>query len=336
MTARDTVQLNPLAAAVAFALAKGVEMAEVTEVTGLGYEDLIQPSRRVDSLLLGRVFELLGRRFPGEAVGLQMARVAPFSFFGVLEHVAGYAEELRGTIEVWVRYHKLVATDLEMGFEQGPAECLLWWRHPNDQRAPSPIPPEVVVGLATRFLREVLAIEGAVARVEFTHPPTAALAVYREFFEVPVRFEAPRNGIVIFSSALERRAGQADRRRYDYLVEHLSFLEEQLAEEREHAELRRIRAAVLSNARRGEYSAEALAKRLGMSLRSLQRVAKAHGRQLREILDEVREQHARRLLKDPRLSVEEIAFLLGYSAESAFRRAFKRWSGQSPAALRRA
>ena len=336
MPAIGTVQFSPIAAAIAFALMKGVPMDEITRVTGLEYEDLLKPMQYVDNDVVAAVFDLLARALPGEALGLQLAAGAPFSYFGVLAHAAVYAEDLRDAIEVWLRYHKLLASELRVGFEEGPTECRLWLHHPNDERAPNPIPPEATLGLTARFLREALEIEGALARVEFSHAPAGPLAVYKKFFGVDARFERPRNSLVFHTAALSRSTARADFRRYEFLFEHLQFLERQLAEEREHEEVQRVRAAILKNARRGEYGAEALAKGLGMSLRSAQRLVKTHGRSLRTLLDDVREQHARRLLKDPRLSVEEIAFLLGYSAESAFRRAFKRWAGVSPAELRRA
>ena len=67
----------------------------------------------------------------------------------------------------------------------------------------------------------------------------------------------------------------------------------------------------------------------------LQRHVASHGTTLRTLLDETREEHGRQLLADPRLSVEEVAFVLGYADERSFRRAFKRMSGSTPAQFRR-
>ena len=56
---------------------------------------------------------------------------------------------------------------------------------------------------------------------------------------------------------------------------------------------------------------------------------------MRVLIDEVRAATARQLLSDPKLSLFEISLALGYSTESAFRKAFRRWTGQSPAHYRR-
>lgn len=90
----------------------------------------------------------------------------------------------------------------------------------------------------------------------------------------------------------------------------------------------------MANGRRGEYGVEALARALGLSTRSLQRQVRGEGTTLRALVEEARLRHAQRLLADPALTVDEVAFMVGYSAESAFRRAYRRWTGRSPAAER--
>ena len=72
-----------------------------------------------------------------------------------------------------------------------------------------------------------------------------------------------------------------------------------------------------------------------MSLRSLQRLVSDHGFTVRQLLENARKAKAQQLLCDPTLSVEAIATRLGYSDDHAFRRAFQRWTGKTPAAFRR-
>ncbi|MCB9751252.1 MAG: helix-turn-helix transcriptional regulator [Myxococcales bacterium] len=71
------------------------------------------------------------------------------------------------------------------------------------------------------------------------------------------------------------------------------------------------------------------------ALRSLQRRVHDEGTSLRALIDEARLAGARELLGDDRLSIDEVAFLLGYSELRSFTRAFKRWTGVTPARFRR-
>jgi AraC-like DNA-binding protein len=85
----------------------------------------------------------------------------------------------------------------------------------------------------------------------------------------------------------------------------------------------------------GEPTLERVAKRLHMSGRTLHRRLKEQGASFRLVVGEVRLELARRYLRERQATIGEIAFLLGFSEPSAFHRAFKRWTGHSPAAFRR-
>lgn len=84
----------------------------------------------------------------------------------------------------------------------------------------------------------------------------------------------------------------------------------------------------------GEPTEQALAKALGMSLRSLQRKLADDGTSYSRLFDEVRHELAQSYLSRSHRSVNEITFLLGFSEQSAFTRAFKRWHGKSPSDYR--
>ena len=72
-----------------------------------------------------------------------------------------------------------------------------------------------------------------------------------------------------------------------------------------------------------------------MSERSLQRRLEAEGTRFAALVDAVRKDLALRYLADPRLALGEVAYLLGFAEPSPFHRAFKRWTGTTPAAMRR-
>jgi AraC-like DNA-binding protein len=71
-----------------------------------------------------------------------------------------------------------------------------------------------------------------------------------------------------------------------------------------------------------------------MSVRTLNRMLAGEGTSYRHLLDQLRHELASRHLANPHISIGEVAFLLGFSELSAFYRAFKRWSGRTPAEFR--
>ncbi len=328
------VRMQPVAAFVAVAVSKGLPMARITEATGLTMADLIQTDRRLPDEALPRLWRCIAEALPNHAIGLDIAEMAPFEMFGPLLHVASYAETGRDALGSFVRYRRLLASDLHLALERGPTRTALVMSHPLDQDGPTP-GPEASLGVACRFIREVLLRSDAVLGVELIFGPFGPAERYAQVFGAPVEFGAPVNRLWLDNAALDQPTRQGDAHRFEHLTRHLELLHTDLLADGAGDGLNPVRAAIAHNARRGEYGAEAVAARMGMSLRSLQRLVRAAGTRLKALIEEARERHARRLLGDPSLSTDEVAFLVGYSSESAFRRAFRRWTGMSPAEARR-
>ena len=99
--------------------------------------------------------------------------------------------------------------------------------------------------------------------------------------------------------------------------------------------LERVRRALAAELQRGDPSLDAIAARLRTSPRSLQRQLQQAGTTLAALHNELRADLAARYLAERSESISEVAFLLGFSEVSTFHRAFKRWTGQTPAAYRR-
>lgn len=85
----------------------------------------------------------------------------------------------------------------------------------------------------------------------------------------------------------------------------------------------------------GDAALATVAAALHVSVRTLQRRLHACGQTWQQVLDRSREELARQYLADHGLSLTDIALLLGFSEQSAFTRAFKRWRGQTPAQVRK-
>jgi len=169
-------------------------------------------------------------------------------------------------------------------------------------------------------------------RVHFTHPRPADLAEHRRVFGGALHFDAPHDELAIDSSYLALPIAAAD----DELLRVLEQYAERL--------LRQIRPAQNWSAKvtellsgtlcDGKPRLPQLAKRLAVSPRSLQGKLKAEGTTYQALLDSTRKQLATAYLEDRKLSLAEIAFLLGFADQSAFNHAFRSWTGDSPRRFR--
>ena len=99
--------------------------------------------------------------------------------------------------------------------------------------------------------------------------------------------------------------------------------------------MRSALAAALDDGDDGEVQASRVATRLKMSTRTLHRGLAAEDTSFGEILSALRQERAARHLAEDRVSIAEVAFLLGFSELTSFHRAFKRWTGRTPAEFRR-
>jgi AraC-like DNA-binding protein len=153
---------------------------------------------------------------------------------------------------------------------------------------------------------------------------------YRRQFRAPIRFNEESASIVFPARDLDRRVAGADPMLRAMLEEKIQQLKGAQGSEFSDDIRRLLRTRLTSN----HCSADDIAHLLTMHRRTLSRHLKSSGMGYRAITNEIRFEIARQLLQDTQVPLAQIAAALGYSEASAFTRAFRRWSGQTPTAWR--
>jgi AraC-like DNA-binding protein len=153
---------------------------------------------------------------------------------------------------------------------------------------------------------------------------------YRRHFRAPVRFNEESAVLVFPTRDLAIRIAGADPMVRAVLEDLIRQMKSSQGAEFSD-DIRRLLRARLTSTR---CSADTIAKLLAMHRRTLSRRLKASGMGYRSIANEVRFEIARQLLEDTEVPLGQIAAALGYSEASAFTRAFRRWSGQTPTSWR--
>ena len=98
----------------------------------------------------------------------------------------------------------------------------------------------------------------------------------------------------------------------------------------------KVKTAFLDLLPSGEISFDRVARRLHMSGRTIQRRLREEGTSFKKLLDEARRELAEEYIRDPRFTLLEVAFILGYSDYSSFSHAYKRWTGTAPSKTKKA
>ncbi|WP_067566651.1 AraC family transcriptional regulator [Nocardia acidivorans] len=313
----------------------GVPDREIAGITGLGRELLGDDFLRIPSRALLRLWELICAA-GGVGVGVRVAEVAR-----------------PGRLHIW-DYLILGASGLVEGFSDAarfaavmadPAATLVVTT--DDQhliaefrgRAYGSTVAAVVSEFSlTVLLHRARALAGHAAdpiRVDFTHSaPTDPGYLIDTFGTGNIYFDQDRTALTMPVAARAQ-----DGRPYDPELRHILIRYAQLiidtarpAPTWEDTLRAEISAAL---AERQSAEIEVVAQRLAVSPRTLQRRLADHGTSWRRELEAVRYQHATRLLRDTRLPVQSIAGRVGYRDQRALRRAFHRWTGQTPDAFRR-
>lgn len=171
-------------------------------------------------------------------------------------------------------------------------------------------------------------IEPVVVRLRHERPGNDA--AYRAFFRSPIEYGAAQNCIVFRKADLERPVLAAD----EELASMLDSVANRYLEQRMSGRMAvRVRDFLISTLTDGAVSKSDVARRLNMTERTLLRRLKAEGTTFIDVLNGVRQELAFEYLKRPGITVADVAYMLGFSDENTFSRAFKRWTGRRPGML---
>jgi AraC-like DNA-binding protein len=260
------------------------------------------------------------------SLALTIAEATPAGAFGIVEYVCRSAPTLRAAVGHWVRYLGILDDAVVVGMVDLGTHGAL--RVLTESEAPAPASHELCFALIVRRARDLVAgpLRGVEAR--FSHRVrTKEIGRYQAFFEGAATFGTEHTELVFEQSVLDAKLSTADPDLHAILVPTAEDMRAQRASLPPlTVQVRRALRTALSS---DDDQLEAVARRLGMTGRSLQRRLRDEGTVFQTLRDDVRRELADRYLGEG-MSFAEISFMLGFSEPSAFFRAFKRWTGMTP------
>jgi AraC-like DNA-binding protein len=189
---------------------------------------------------------------------------------------------------------------------------------------------DAAVAIFFNIMRALCGPDWRPIEARFDHRRPEDVRPFRRFFGAPVQFDAERSALVFSADWLQSRLPGSDPELVRLLQRQLDALQSEHADDFPELVRRVLATALLT----GHASAEQVAALFAMHSRTMNRRLQAFGVSFQELVDEGRFAIARRMLEHGSLEVSEIAAVLDYADASAFTRAFRRWSGTTPAAWR--
>ncbi len=311
---------------------EGLDPAELLDGLGISAEQMSEPGRRFPSRMADIVFERACPRLSNVAFALHAARCWHPSNLGTMGYAWLSSSTLRTGLKRMERYARMLGERFRYTVQESSDGLRFVYDHGRGDKAIGPFMTDFTLSIIVDMCRTNFG--GALNPVEVRL--RRALPVRREawdaFFGCRVDFGAAEDSFLLAAADADRRLPTAYR---DMAVTFDRILTEQLAALTRDDLVTRCKAHLLEHLTSGEPSERSLAEAVGFSRRTLQRRLAEQGITYKRLVDETREALARRYLENPQRSLTEITFLLGFSEQSAFTRAFRRWHGESPSDYRR-
>lgn len=168
--------------------------------------------------------------------------------------------------------------------------------------------------------------------VQVTHPAPAHAAEYERVLQVPVVFGTEWNAIRVDTTLMMQRVSVLPRYVFGVLIEHAETLLREMATAQ--TTRGKVESLLMPVLHKGDVGMDAIAEQMALSRQTLFRRLKAEGTTFEKVLDELRHKLALQYLRGKKTSVNQTAYLVGFSDPASFSRAFKRWTGSSPRDLR--
>jgi len=261
-------------------------------------------------------------------VGASM-RLEEYGAFGLAWKTA---LTLRGSIERADRYALVLSRVSAYAFEAHADGGYMHLHRSGERHLGMRLSNEATIASILAIARQASSREVVPLEVHFKHGPPKRTQDHRSHFSCDVTFHSDRDAILFSRHVLEapNKVGDPAVSRYfdTVLADRVSELGGEMALDS------RVREVVSRRLSEGIPAVGDVASALGMSARTLQRRLSEQGRTYQDLVDGSRRELARRLLRDSRFSLIEVAFMTGFSSQSAFTRAFKRWEGATPRSYR--
>jgi AraC-like DNA-binding protein len=327
MGGRYYTRATKLAGLVDIAAERGANIDVLMHEAGLNPAVLRSPETAID---YGGFCELLRRcavAWDLPDIGLRMIRYQQIDFLGPVALVTRMERTVRGALQAIIANLVIHANATVAAFEEeadGDTASLILNQRDNAPKGRENT--ELVMGQGKLVIDSIVGAPVPLVEAVFVHDKGRTGRAVEAHFACPIRYGGERNALTFDRALLNRRIEKSD-------VAYHALIRKYLATARAEVEGRTpedVRAEIARQMELGHCTLERVANRLRVPARSLQRRLQVEGLSFRDLLDEWRRARALSLVTNTRLPLSEVSEALGYSEQSVFTQAFRRWYGGTP------
>jgi AraC-like DNA-binding protein len=306
----------------------GADVDAVFRAAHAAQAQLHEPTSRYPIAAVQRLWTAASHASRDSCFGLEVGRSWHVTSFHALGYAALASATLREALARVARYCRVVTTGVHVELvEDGLHTTVQLTSTLVGEREPEALAPAAQAGLAalTTLCREARGAPLDPKRVLLVQQDKACAARLNAFFHCPVRFGASSNALVFAAVDLDARLETSNPALVHInekaVTRYLAGIQSGRVGER-------ARSAILAALPGGNLTQAAVADKLHMSVRTMQRTLKSEGLVFRDVVDSARRQLARHHARDRSVSTTEMAYLLGFSEPRSLSRAIARWKAR--------
>jgi AraC-like DNA-binding protein len=311
---------------------QGLNVAALFAEAGLSTENLNEPDFRWPTEGASRLWVIAAERSGNPDIGLVEPHMPRPDQYGVVGYAMMSSPDLETGLVRLIRYLCVVSDAVTITLEPDTGGK---WMKLELFGGECPIPRQrydyAILTLLT-FCRWMLSRPLRPLAAAFAYPVPISLAAYNEAFNAPLQFDAPFNGFLVSSEDLACKLPTG--------IPELAELHDRIAGqairkfESRTGTTHRAREAIARRLQDGTPLRSMIAADLNMSDHTFQRRLTSEDTSFTDLVDDTRRELAQHHLADSRVTISEIAYLLGYADQSTFFRATHRWFGEPPGEYR--
>jgi AraC-like DNA-binding protein len=310
-----------------------LDKSALLEAVGIDPNNPVDPKIMVADTNYYAFLETIARSDPN-AIDLPLRVGASMSCedYGAFGLAWKSALHLRGSCERAERYARVLTSVATYQVREVEEGVYMQLHRDGERTLGLRLSNEATLASIAAISKEVSTTEFRPLEVYFRHKAPGSTVAHERHFGCPVRFGAEMDALLVSKEHMLRPNRLGDRSISKFFDAHL---DEELSKQDDHGSLeRRARIQVSQALSAGVPRISDIAACLGLSGRTLQRRLAERGSSYQTLVDESRRELAERLLEETEYPLAQVAFLTGFSEQSSFNRAFKRWAGQTPRSFR--